>query len=123
MNFLIKRILSYNPYANIVIIGNYTTTRDVPEVQTAIAEDWSLPIAKQWENLGLSQTEEVTAKGYWQLNGSDYEWISDTTERTYTMKDRLVPDHIHPHSNPTGKVVKKMADFLAAWLDSNVRLY
>ena len=123
MNFLIKRILSYNPYANIVIIGNYTTTRDVPEVQAAIAEDWSLPIAKQWENLGLSQTEEVVARGYWNQTASGYEWVSDSTERTYTIKDRLVPDHIHPHSNPTGKVVKKMADFLAAWLDSNVRLY
>ena len=120
MNFLIKRILDFNPYANIVIIGNYTTTRDVPQMQETVAEDWALPICRQWENLGLSLTENVTAKGYWNLNDGDYEWIEDDTERTYSVRDRLIPDHVHPHSNPTGKIVQKMAGFIAKWMLSNV---
>ena len=120
MNFLIKRILDYNPYANIVIIGNYTTTRDVPQMQEAVAEDWALPICRQWEMLGLTLTEDVTAKGYWYLNNGEYEWIEDGTARTYSMRDRLIPDHVHPHSNPTGAVVKKMALCIAKWMMSNV---
>lgn len=123
MNFLIKRILDYNPEANIVIIGNYTTTRDVPQMQETVAEDWAIPICKQWENLGLSITENVTADGYWALNNGVYEWVQDGTERTYTMKDRMIPDGIHPHSNPTGVVEKKMAAFIAKWLLSNVPKY
>lgn len=120
MNFLIKRILDFNPAANIIIIGNYTTTRDVPQMQDTVAKDWALPICKQWENLGLSQTEYVTCKGYWSLNDGIYEWVSDSTERTYTVKDRLIPDGIHPHSNPDGIVEKRMAEFIAKWILSNV---
>lgn len=117
MNFIIKRILDYNPYANIVIIGNYTTTRDLPEVQTAIAKDWALPIAKQWEYLGLSLTETVTATGYWDANNA---WVEDGIERTYNTRDRLVPDKIHPFTNPTGKVDEKIAWLLAKFFDENV---
>lgn len=123
MNFLIKRILDYNPEANIVIIGNYTTTRDVPQMQDAVAKDWALPICKQWENLGLTQTEQITCSGYWQLSDGVYTWVDDGMDRTYTVKDRLIPDGIHPHSNPTGIVEKKMAAFIAKWLLSNVPKY
>lgn len=123
MNFLIKRILDYNPEANIIIIGNYTTTRDVPQMQETVAKDWAIPICKQWENLGLSQTEYVTCSGYWSLNNGVYEWISDNTERTYTVKDRLIPDGIHPHSNPDGIVEKKMAEYIAKWMLANVPKY
>lgn len=112
MNFLIKRILDYNPYANILIIGNYTTTRDVPEMQDMVAKDWGLPIIKQWEYLGLSMTENVTAKGYWNNTANGWVWVEDSTERTYSMKDRLVPDHVHPFSNPTGKLEEKIAKML-----------
>lgn len=123
MNFLIKRILDYNPEANIVIIGNYTTTRDVPQMQDTVAKDWALPICKQWENLGLTQTEQITCSGYWQLSDGVYTWVDDGTDRTYTVKDRLIPDGIHPHSNPTGIVEKKMAAFIAKWMLSNVPKY
>lgn len=124
MNFLIKRILDYNPEANIVIIGNYTTTRDVPQMQDTVAKDWAIPICKQWEQLGLTQTEYVTCEGYWHLNNDgDYEWIEDGTPRQYTIKDRLIPDGIHPHSNPTGIVNKKMAQNLAKWFLANVPMY
>ena len=123
MNFLIKRILDYNPEANIVIIGNYTTTRDVPQMQDTVAKDWALPICKQWENLGLTQTEQITCAGYWQLSDGVYTWVDDGTDRTYTVKDRLIPDGIHPHSNPTGIVEKKMAAFIAKWMLSNVPKY
>lgn len=123
MNFLIKRILDYNPEANIVIIGNYTTTRDVPQMQETVARDWALPICKQWENLGLTQTEQITCPGYWQLSDGEYSWVDDGTDRTYTVKDRLIPDGIHPHTNPTGAVEKKMAAFIAKWMLSNVPKY
>ena len=123
MNFLIKRILDFNPYANIIIIGNYTTTRDVPEMQETVANDWGIPIYKQWEYLGLSITEEVSADGYWNLNDGEYEWVTDGTVRTYSVRDRLVPDHIHPWINPTGKITKKMAQLIAKWISTNVIPY
>jgi len=113
MNFIIKRILDYNPYANIVIIGNYTTTRDVPQMQEDIAESWAVPIIKQWEYLGLTLDENVTAYGHWSLNDDVYEWVTDSTASTMSVRDRLVPDHVHPHTNPTGKVVRKMAEMLS----------
>ena len=123
MNFLIKRILDFNPYANIVIIGNYTTTRDVPEMQETVARDWAIPIYKQWEYLGLSLTQEVSASGYWNDTSDGYVWVDDGVSRTYTVRDRLVPDHIHPWSNPTGKVIQKMAQLIAKWLTTNVIPY
>lgn len=112
MNFLIKRILDYNPYANIIIIGNYTTLRDVTEMQDTVAKDWGIPIIKQWEYLGLSTSEKVTAKGYWINTENGWVWVEDSIERTYTMKDRLVPDQVHPFSNPTGKLEEKIAKML-----------
>ena len=112
MNFLIKRILDYNPYANIIIIGNYTTLRDVTEMQDTVAKDWGIPIIKQWEYLGLSTSEKVTAKGYWNNTENGWVWVEDSIERTYTMKNRLVPDQVHPFSNPTGKLEEKIAKML-----------
>ena len=123
MNFLIKRILDYNPYANIIIIGNYTTTRDVPEMQTAVATDWAIPIFKQWEVLGLSMEQNVTAYGYWSLVDGVYTWEDDSTAHTYSMRDRLVPDKVHPWSNPTGKILKKMAEIIAKWIISTNVFY
>lgn len=123
MNFLIKRILDYNPYANILIIGNYTTTRDVPQMQDTVAKDWGLPIIKQWEYLGLSLTEEVTANGYWNNTANGWEWVEDSTPRTYSMKDRLVPDHVHPFSNPTGKPEEKIARFLYLKMKNEIAPY
>ena len=125
MNFLLKRIMDYNPYANIIMIGNYTTTRQVPQMQEEVATDWGIPLYKQWEYLGLSLTQNVTASGYWNYNSTskEYEWIEDSTERTYTVRDRLVPDHVHPHSNPTGLIVKKMAEGIAKWITANVVWY
>ena len=123
MNFIIQRILQYNPNANIAIVGNYTTGRDIVEQQTTIAEDWNIPIAKQWQWLGMSLTKEVVDDGYWNLNNGVYEWITDGTNRTYTMKNRLVPDTIHPWTDPTGRNTTKMARYLAKWLVNDVNLF
>ena len=123
MNFLIKRILDFNPYATIVIIGNYTTTRDVPQMQTTVATDWDIPIYKQWENLGLSLTRTVSANGIWMNTPNGYVWNASDNTYTYSMKDRLVPDKIHPWTNPTGKVIQRMAALIAKWLTANVTPY
>lgn len=112
MNFLIEKIFAFSPYANIVIIGNYDNREAIYQAQEAVAQDWSIPIIKQYEYLKFSRTENISVYGKWQMNGSSYQWVTDSNLNTMSMKDRLVPDHVHPWSDPTGKNVRIMTDGL-----------
>ena len=112
MNFLIEKIFAFSPYANVIIIGNYDNREAVYQMQEEVATDWGIPIIKQWEYLKFSRTESISVYGKWQESGSSYQWVSDSNLNTMTMKDRLIPDHVHPWSDPTGKNVKMMTDGL-----------
>lgn len=112
MNFLIENIFAFSPYANIIIIGNYDNREAVYQMQEAVANDWSIPIIKQNEYLKFSRTKSISVYGKWQLNGSSYQWVTDSNLNTMTMKDRLIPDHVHPWSDPTGKNVRMMTEGL-----------
>ena len=116
MNFLINKIKEDNPFARIIIIGEYENQKQpkISEYQQIVAKDWSLPIYKQWEQLGWSQ-KKVKTTGFW-LNGY---WIpSGGTEHEMTYLDLWLPDTIHPHSDLSGKSIRFMAENIANYLNS-----
>ena len=82
MNFIIERILSYNPRAKIILLSHYTaggntaTDRDVAIMQEVVADSWDMPMLKQWEKLGWTTTNNVNRKGHWLQNGGSYEWVA-----------------------------------------------
>lgn len=115
MNFLIDHIKKHDPHARIVIIGEYENQNrpQNAQYQTIVAEDWSFPLYKQWENLGFSQrTLETT--GYW----DDGYWVeSGGPTQTITYLNLYLPDGTHPHTDKSGKTNRFMAEGIAAWLN------
>lgn len=114
MNFLINKIKEDNPFARIIIIGEYENQKQpkISEYQQIVAKDWSLPIYKQWEQLGWSQ-KKVKTTGFW----SNGYWIpSGGTEHEMTYLDLWLPDTIHPHSDLSGKSIRFMAENIANYL-------
>lgn len=123
MNFLIQRILNYNSHAQIVLIGQYTgkETDQIPSMQMQVAKDWELPICKQWELLGWTKTKNIVCKGHWEVfyTGA-YIWVDDPTEsNTMSVFASWIPDGLHPHTDISGRPVKKMAQTIAKWLSNH----
>lgn len=114
MNFLINKIKEDNPFARIVMIGEYENQKQpkISEYQSIVANDWSIPLYKQWEQLGWSQNTVKTTgfweNGYWTPNGGP--------ERYTTYLDLWLPDKIHPHSDLSGKAIRFVAENIANWL-------
>ena len=116
MNFLINKIKEDNPFARIIIIGEYENQKQpkISEYQQIVAKDWSLPIYKQWEQLGWSQ-KKVKTTGFW----SNGYWVpSGGTEHELTYLDLWLPDTVHPHSDLSGKSIRFMAENIANYLNS-----
>ena len=120
MNFLIQRILNYDPYARIIMIGQYNgkETDKIETMQLQVAEDWQIPICRQWELLGWTKSKSITCKGHWAtFYAGAYIWVDDPTEsNTMTVFARWVPDGLHPHTDVTGKALRHMANTIAAWM-------
>lgn len=101
-DFIVNKILTYNPKARIVMIGEYENQKypTISENQLIASERWEFPIYKQWENLGWSQQLILT-------------------DGTYkTMLNIILPDNLHPHTDTTGFALKTMAENIAAWLNT-----
>ena len=117
MNFLIDRILTFDPHAKIVMIGEYENQLrpEISENQMIIAEDWSIPIYKQWEEYGWSQktisTKDGWSNGIWTKN------LHSSAEEI-TMLNVWLADKIHPHSDKSGKTLDFMARHIANWLNA-----
>lgn len=114
MNFLINKIKEDNPFARIVIIGEYENQRQpkIEEYQKIVAKDWSIPFYNQASTLGWSQ-KKVKTTGFW----SNGYWIpSGGTEHEITYLDLWLPDRIHPHSDLSGKSIRFMAENIANYL-------
>lgn len=129
MDFLIKRILDYNPKAKIIMIGNYCkNTNDsvvngyVPLMQDQVQQDWNLPMIKQWERLGWSPNKTIDPYGYWSGSGSSYTWVTDTETHEMTVLASWLPDGVHPHVDTSGKAVDKIVEEIALYLQSEVSL-
>lgn len=116
MNFLIDRILTFNPHARIYLIGNYDKTlaeKDtIYKYQLEVADEYQFPLLPMWEKLGLSQIT-VTVDGAWN-NGT---WQKTTSGALpFTLMKTHLPDGVHPHSDKSGGMNRKMARIIAEWM-------
>ena len=117
MNFLIDRILSFNPWARIIMIGDYENQsaekKDDSTYQMRVAEDYEIPIFKRWEYTGWNQVEETT----------HYDWSSgllNYTANSTKTKTNLawnLADGVHPHSDKTGRATRIMARLIAPFIE------
>lgn len=96
MRFLIERILSDNPKAQIVFIGHYENDRKtgVSEAQETLHDIWKYPLIRTWDYIGWSQNT-VTINGV-----------------TKTITQIWMPDDLHPSSDTTGEALRHYAEVL-----------
>ena len=131
MNFLIRRILTANPDAKIVIISHYTdnatdsihnTTAFVEHVrdaQKAVCNRWSIKFVNIFEKLGWSG-QMITTTGYW--DSDTHEWVnSGGTSQNIQIKDIHVRDTVHPYTDASGKSNNRIADVIAGEFESIIR--
>lgn len=99
-DFIVNKILTYNPRARIIMIGEYENQKypTISENQLIASQRWEFPLYKQWENLGWSQ----------QLIPVDGEYKS--------MLNIIIPDNLHPHTDTTGYALRQMSVNIAGWL-------
>lgn len=100
-DFVVNKILSYNPKARIIMIGEYENQKypTVSENQIIAANRWEFPLYRQWENLGWSQ-QPILVDGEYK-----------------SMLNIMIPDNLHPHTDTTGHALKHMAKNIALWLN------
>ena len=108
VNFLCTYILSKNPRARIVFIGNLDNWEkpQVQPAQDAIAESWEFPIIRVWESTGFSDHYIPNTADFWNDGGT-----SDLT-----MKSIYCKDGTHPHSDTTGRSIELYANIIAGAL-------
>lgn len=101
-DFIVNKILTYNPRARIIMIGEYENQKypSISENQLIASQRWEFPLYKQWENLGWSQ-QPILVDGEYK-----------------SMLNIIIPDNLHPHSDTTGYALKHMANNIAQWLDT-----
>ena len=99
-DFIVNKILTYNPRARIIMIGEYENQKypTISENQMIAAKRWELPIYKQWENLGWSQ-QPIMVDGKYK-----------------SMLNIIIPDNLHPHTDTTGFALRTIARNISAWL-------
>lgn len=116
MNFLIDRILAFNPWAKIIMIGDYENQSAEKKYdatyQMRVAEDYEIPIYKRWEYTGWSQVQET----------AHYNWVdgllnyTENSTSTKTNLDWNLADGVHPHSDKTGRATRIMARLIAPFI-------
>lgn len=102
MAFLIDKILSDNPQAQICFIGHWSndkgtgnnSTSLVADAQEKLADIWKYPLCKTWEKIGWS-ANTITSGG--------------TTKPVYQF---WCLDGVHPASDTSGKALQHYADTL-----------
>jgi hypothetical protein len=143
MDYIITKILQYNPRAKVFVIGHYTnqvggTNRPVQicNGQVNFATKWQIPLFKIWERLPFSQSV-ITTTGYWDnsgvwhnsgFNGTNHHGGNLTPDfnqnprqvdgvwvHDLTMKQVYMQDDLHPKSTD----VKQFYGMLIAdWMNS-----
>lgn len=100
LDFIVNKILTYNPKARILMIGEYENQKfpKVSENQEIAAQRWEFPLYKQWEKLGWSQ-QPILVNGEWKR-----------------MLNIIIPDNLHPHTDTTGFALELMARNISGWL-------
>ena len=117
-NFLMKKILQFDLNAQVVMVGEYsgTDTDQINAMQIQSAQDWNIPLLKTWEKLGWSKTKTIVRNGHWQNSGNQYRWVTDENYSPITVFNAWIADGVHPHSSPTDKPLKRIADVIGNWL-------
>ena len=112
INFLCTLILSKNPRARIVFIGNLDNWAK-PQVQPAqesLASSWNFPLIRTWQYLGFSNHYVPNSATFWNSEG--------TTD--LIVKDIYCKDGVHPHSDTTGTAMELYTHIIANMLRSIV---
>lgn len=112
VNFLVTLIMSKNPRARILFIGNLDSW-EKPEVivaQKDISESWQFPLVKVWEKLGFSNHYIPNTYNFWNNGG--------TTD--LMMKQIYCKDGVHPHSDTTGKAIEYYSYIISREIDNIV---
>lgn len=119
MRFLLNFIFSFNPKQRVVMIGEYENEAQpcIAKYQNKVADEWNLPIYRQWEEYGWSNNK-IKTKWCWN-NGV---WTLGTKEQTITILNCWLADTVHPHSDSSGKTLQFMADHIASWMKNNIFL-
>lgn len=119
MRFLLNLIFSFNPKQRVVMIGEYENEAQpyIAKYQNKVADEWNLPIYRQWEEYGWSNNK-ITTKWYWN-NGV---WTLGTQDQEITILNCWLADTVHPHSDSSGKTLQFMADHIANWMRGNIFL-
>lgn len=119
MRFLLNLIFSFNPKQRVVMIGEYENEAQpyIAKYQNKVADEWNLPIYRQWEEYGWSNNK-ITTKWYWN-NGI---WTLGTQDQEITILNCWLADTVHPHSDSSGKTLQFMADHIANWMRGNIFL-
>ena len=114
MNKLIQHILEVNPRAIVIIAGHYENTihPTIAEAQKTIAEAWSIPLIKTWEETGWS-VRAVNTKWYWNNTTGKLEYSNNS--QVISTKDLALRDGIHPHSDYSGAAIRKLAAIEGSW--------
>lgn len=119
MRFLLNLIFSFNPKQRVIMIGEYENELRpyIAKYQNKVADEWDLPIYRQWEVYGWSNNL-ISTKWYWN-NGI---WTLGTKEQFITILNCWLADTVHPHSDLSGKTLQFMADHIANWMKDNIFL-
>lgn len=101
-DFIVNKILTYNPRARIIMIGEYENQKypSISENQLIASQRWEFPLYKQWENLGWSQ-QPILVDGEYK-----------------SMLNIIIPDNLHPHTDTTGYALHQMANNIVMWLNT-----
>lgn len=119
MRFLLNLIFSFNPKQRVIMIGEYENELRpyIAKYQNKVADEWNLPMYRQWEVYGWSNNL-ISTKWYWN-NGI---WTLGTKEQFITILNCWLADTIHPHSDLSGKTLQFMANHIANWMNDNIFL-
>ena len=112
VNFLVTLIMSKNPRARILFVGNLDSwgKQEVITAQEFISKSWSFPIIKVWEKLGFSNHYIPNTSNFWNANGT----------MDLTVKQIYCKDGVHPHSDTTGKAIEYYSYIISREIDNIV---
>ena len=101
-DFIVNKILTYNPKARIIMIGEYENQKypTISENQLIASTRWEFPLYRQWENSGWSQMPIL-------VNG---EYV--------TVMNANITDNLHPHTDTSGHSLELIARDIAGWLNT-----
>lgn len=124
INYLIREIMKVNPRMRVALVSHYENQLypHYGQADDIIASYWEIPVLRLYEQTGFSQRTVPGTRSLWNKTGTNYAGPrgSESTSQDMTMQRYMIPDGVHPSSDPTGKTQaflgRIIAKFLAALL-------